>query len=200
MYIKKALETYLNDLSSKKPTPGGGSAAALVGANGAALILMVAEFSRKKQQVAAVMREAKKIKTDLAAFVDIDVKEYKKVALAYKKPTGTAAQIISRKRAISQALISALKVSEDICNLCFKGIRLSKSLVKIGNTNLITDTAISAFFFESAFRSSFYNIKINLKCLKDKKFTQAKIAKYKKLEKQIKKLREETLKSVDKYL
>ncbi len=200
MYIKKAVQTYLNDLSSKKPAPGGGSAAALMGASGAALMLMVAEFSQKNQQVAAITKEAKKIKVDLAAFVDIDVKEYKKVALAYKKPAKTAAQIISRKHIIRQALISALKISEDVCNLCFKGIKLNMRLVKIGNRNLITDTAISSLFFEAAFKSSFYNIKINLKCLKDIKFAQAEIAKYEKLEKQMESLRKETLKSVDKYL
>ena len=200
MYIKKALQTYLNDLSAKKPTPGGGSAAALTGANGAALILMAAEFSKKNQQLAAFTKEAKKIRSALSACIDIDVKEYKKVALAYKKSTKTAAQAISRNRAISQAFISALKVSEDICNLCFKGIKLSMSLAQIGNKNLITDIAISSLFFEAAFKSSFYNIKINLKCLKDKKLAQEKITKYKKLESQIANSRKIILKTVDKYL
>ncbi|MDP8260717.1 MAG: cyclodeaminase/cyclohydrolase family protein [Candidatus Kappaea frigidicola] len=200
MYIKKTLQTYLNDLSAKKPTPGGGSVAALVGANGAALTLMVAEFSQKNQQLTILTKEAKKNKADFLYFIDKDVKEFKKVALAYKKPTKTAAQIISRKRAICQALISVLKVSEDICSLCYKGIKLSASLVKIGNKNLITDTAISSLLFEAAFKSSLYNVKINLKCLKDDKFAHSKIAKYKKIERQIINVRKEVLKNVDKCL
>ena len=200
MYIKKTLQTYLNDLSARKPIPGGGSASALIGANGAALVLMVAEFSQKNQQLAAIIKEAKKSKTVFSSFIDKDIKEYKKVALAYKKPTKTAAQIIVRKKAICQALISALKVSEDICNLCYKGIKLSLSLVQVGNKNLISDTAISSLFFETAFKSSFYNVKINLKCLKDNKFTQLKKTKYKNIENQIVSIRKEILKSVDKIL
>ena len=35
MYIKGSIETYLNDLSARKPAPGGGSAAALNAAIGA---------------------------------------------------------------------------------------------------------------------------------------------------------------------
>jgi formiminotetrahydrofolate cyclodeaminase len=200
MYIKKTLQTYLNDLSAKRPVPGGGSAAALMGANAAALILMVAEFSQKNQQLTAIAKEAKKSKADFSSFIDKDVKEYKKVILAYKKPAKTAVQIIARKKAICQALISALEVSEDICNLCHKGIKLSLNLLKVGNKNLITDTAISALFFEAAFKSSFYNVKINLKCLKDNKFSQSKKAKYKKMESQIINIRKEILKNVDKNL
>jgi glutamate formiminotransferase/formiminotetrahydrofolate cyclodeaminase len=184
----------------RKAAPGGGSAAALIGANGAALAIMVAEFSQKSRQATQFIKETKIIKAELERFIDIDVKEYKKVALAYRKPARTAAQIISRKRAIQQALLSALKVSEDMCELSYKGIKLNKSLLRIGNKNLITDTAISTLFYEAAFASAFYNVKINLKCLKDKKFYQTKIVKYKKIETQIISLKKEILKNVDKEL
>jgi len=45
MYIDKSLNKYLEDLASKKPSPGGGSSAALTGAMGAGLINMVLHFS-----------------------------------------------------------------------------------------------------------------------------------------------------------
>jgi len=73
--------------------------------------------------------------------------------------------------------------------------------VKIGNKNLITDTAISSLLFEAAFKSSLYNVKINLKCLKDDKFAHSKNCKnIKKIERQIINVRKEVLKNVDKCL
>jgi glutamate formiminotransferase/formiminotetrahydrofolate cyclodeaminase len=200
MYIKKSLQTYLKDISARKPSPGGGSVAALMGATGASLLLMVAEFSSKNKATSVLMKDAKKLKKDLSKLVDIDVQEYKKVSLAYKKPTRTAAQIISRKKAIQKALISALKVSENTCQLCFVGAKLSKDLSEFGNVNLITDTAISLLLFEAGFRSSFYNIKINLKYLKTAKLSNVKLKEYEKKMDKLKDLKKETLKEIDKKL
>jgi formiminotetrahydrofolate cyclodeaminase len=200
MYIKKSLQTYLKDISARKPSPGGGSVAALMGATGASLLLMVAEFSSKSKAASVLMKEAKKLKKDLSKLIDLDVQEYKKVSLAYKKPTRTAAQIISRKKAIHKALISALSVSEKTCQLCFQGVKLSKDLSEFGNVNLITDTAISLLLFEAGFKSSFYNIKINLKYLKTAKLSNIKIKEYKKKSDELNNLKKETLKKVDEKL
>ncbi|MCK4518778.1 MAG: cyclodeaminase/cyclohydrolase family protein, partial [Candidatus Omnitrophica bacterium] len=52
MYLKKSIETYLKDLSAKKPAPGGGSAAGLTAAMGASLACMVLQFSAKTSRTA----------------------------------------------------------------------------------------------------------------------------------------------------
>ena len=200
MYIKKTLQTYLDDLAAGKPSPGGGSAAAACAACAASLVLMVVEFTPRNKKISSLLKEAGKIKTALSRLVDTDVMEYNKVALAYKKPAGSAFQRAVRKKAASRALRSALKVSEDICLFCFKGAKINKDLAGICNPNLMTDVAISLLLFEAAYKSAFYNVKVNLKHLKSCKLSEAKLKKYKKIQDELEAVKRETLKKVDKTL
>jgi methenyltetrahydrofolate cyclohydrolase len=45
-----SIELFLDDLASRKPTPGGGSAAAVMGAMGAALVSMVCNLTIGRTQ------------------------------------------------------------------------------------------------------------------------------------------------------
>ena len=155
-YKEQTLKKYLDDLAAKLPAPGGGSAAALNAAMGASLISMVVNFTLGKPRYAKYEEELKtflekseRLRETLLNLVDLDVVAYK-----------------------SRNIRDALDVPLMVARLCFEGIKLCPLLIKKGNANLISDVAVAAVFLESAFTSAYFNVKINLKSLGDKKLTK----------------------------
>jgi len=146
-YKNQTLNKYLNDLSAKLAAPGGGSAAALNAALAASLVSMVVNFTLGKPKYAAFAKELKsilikstKFKNDFLELVDLDVEAY-----------------LSKN--INQALLVPLKLAR----LSFQAVKLCPPLIKKGNINLISDVAVAAVLFESAFVCACFNVEINLK-------------------------------------
>lgn len=157
MYRDKPLTQYIDDLAAKLPAPGGGSAAALTASCGAALISMVVNFTLGKPRYAEyenelkiILENSEKLRHEFLNLLDLDIAAYK-----------------------SKDIRDALRVPVMVCNLCFEGIRLCPPLVSKGNVNLISDVAVAAILLESAFRSAYVNVEINLKSLGDKGFADA---------------------------
>lgn len=155
-YRDKSLKKYLNDLSAKLPAPGGGSAAAMTAAMGASLISMVVNFTLGKPKYAkyeaelkSILEKSERLKEEFLSLVDLDVVAYK-----------------------SKNIRDALDVPFMVARLCFEGIKLCPPLIKKGNINLISDVAVAAIFLESAFSAAYFNVEINLKSLKDEKFSR----------------------------
>lgn len=165
MYLNQSIKTYIDDLASKKPAPGGGSAAALNAALAAALVSMVCNFTIGKEKykeheekVRAILQKSETIRKELGRLIDADVDAYNKVAAAGKDIT-------------DEILKEAESVPEQVCKLCSDGMKLCESLVDIGNKNLISDVGVASIMFLSAFQSADFNVKINLKFIKDKEFS-----------------------------
>jgi len=155
MYKYTPIDKYLDDLSAKLPAPGGGSAAALNAAMAASLISMVVNFTLGKpkyakyeSQLKGILEKSERLRKEFLNMVDLDVAAYK-----------------------SKNIRDALDVPFMLARLCYEGIKLCPPLVKKGNVNLISDVAVAAIFFESAFASACFNVEINLKSLNDNKLS-----------------------------
>ena len=155
-YKTQSLIKYLNDLAARLPTPGGGSAAALNAALAASLVSMVINFTLGKPkylkyeaELKVVLNKSEKLRNDFLELVDLDV-----IAFQSKDP----------RKAFDVALMLA--------RLSCEGMKLLPLLIKKTNLNLISDLAIAAIFFESAFSAAGFNVEINLKVINDHKFTQ----------------------------
>lgn len=165
MYINQSIKTYLDDLASRKPAPGGGSAAALNAALAAALVSMTCNFTLGKEKyktheekIKSILDESEALRVDLEALIDKDVESYGKLVQAGKNLDDTI-------------LKQTESVPEQVCKDCLDGIKLCAPLVDIGNRNLISDVGVAAQFFLSAFLAAKLNVEINLKFIKDKKFS-----------------------------
>jgi formiminotetrahydrofolate cyclodeaminase len=152
MYANKSLKQYLVDLAARLPAPGGGSAAALTAGLGSCLIGMVINYTlgkpgyAKYQKVLSKMlSKSERIRKRFLELVDLDVAAFK-------------------SRNINKSLAVPLEVSR----LCFEAIRLCPPLVKGGNINLISDVAVAAILLEAGFSSALFNVRINLKYIKNK--------------------------------
>jgi len=173
MYQDKSLKKYLNDLAAKLPAPGGGSAAALTAALGASLISMVINFTLGKPKYAvyeaelkSILEKSEKLRNEFLWLVDKDVIVYK-----------------------SKNTRDALNVPFMVCRLCFEATKLCPPLIKKSNVYLISDVAVAVVLLESAFTSAYYNVKINLKSLDDKKLSSSVFKELSRKDKAIKKIR-----------
>lgn len=156
MYAQKSLKKYLDDLAAKLPAPGGGSASALNAALAAALVSMVVNFTIGKpkytdydNELKGILEKSEKLRQEFLNLVDLD-------AVAYK----------------SKNIRDSLDVPFMLARLCFEGIKLCPVLIKKGNINLISDVAVAAVFFESAFSAAYFNVEINLISLKDERLAK----------------------------
>ncbi|MDD5409786.1 MAG: cyclodeaminase/cyclohydrolase family protein [Candidatus Omnitrophica bacterium] len=155
-YKNQAIVKYLDDLSAKLSAPGGGSASALNAAMGASLISMAVNFTLGKPEYTVfepelkqILAKSEKLRDDFLGLVDLDVVAYQ-----------------------SKDMRKALDVPLMLARLCCEAAKLCPPLIKKGNPNLITDVAIAAIFFESAFVSACFNVEINLKGLDQKKLAR----------------------------
>lgn len=169
MYIEDSLKKYIDDLSAKLPAPGGGSAAALTATLGVSLILMVLNYTVGKEKYKKFEEElnpalvkAKDLKKKLAILIDKDVEAYKKVSLTFSSKDGTIKE---------KSLKDAAGVPIEICNCSYEAMKLCHKVMDKTNKNLISDIAVAAEFLEAAYNSALFNIRINLKDIKDKEFS-----------------------------
>lgn len=175
MYSRSSIKKYLDDLAAKKPAPGGGSASALEAALACALISMVAQFTISNKKYAAckeiakeTLEKAEELRARLLGLVDEDVRAYTELSRAIacgkiysKKPD----RLDSLYRAACDVPYNTARCTNEALNLCAE-------LVKFGNKNLITDTAIAALMLESAFRGAKFNVYNNLKYIKESAYAE----------------------------
>jgi len=199
-FTNGTIRKYIDDLAAKKATPGGGSVAALIAAMGVGLISMVSQFSNKNKEIKKILKNSSRLKKQLIKLVDDDVLAYNKVKVAYSKPKKTESQRVVRMKTIEKSLKGALDVPKQISQLSYECLKLVKRLTKIGNKNLISDTAMSALLLHTSFHSALYNVKINLKNIKDKKFNQRIKKQMQSTTKKVDILNKEILKGVNEVL
>jgi methenyltetrahydrofolate cyclohydrolase len=156
VYKDVSIAKYTEDLAAKIPAPGGGSAAALNAAMATALVSMTIRYTLGKPKYAAyevelkkILDKSEKLRQEFLRLVDLDVVAYN-----------------------SNNIRDALAVPLMLCRLCYEGMRLCPVLIKKANNNLITDVAVAAIFFESAYSAALFNVDVNLKTLGDEKLTR----------------------------
>lgn len=177
MYLEKPLKKYIDDLAAKIPAPGGGSAAALTSATGFALVSMVCNFTLGNEKFKDVWHEiqtihqtSEKLRVAMMDLIDEDCCVYLKVSKAFKMPKDTPSQKQRRRIAIEAALKDALIVPLEICKLSNQGMTLCRTLIDIGNPNLISDVGVAVSLFNAAFESAILNVQINLNGISDKEY------------------------------
>ena len=177
---KMVIGDYLDILATKNPVPGGGSVAGVNSAQGVALILMVLDLTEGKEKYKEYEKENAKVKEDalelfkiLKGAADEDVSAFSKVALAYKIPKEDP----NKKMEIGKASLGATKAPFKLMEKSLEGCKLIENLIGKTNKTAVSDLAVAAFCFDSAVKSAWLNVKINLPYLldeEDKKYFKSK--------------------------
>ena len=160
------------------PVPGGGSLSAMAAAVGAALAQMVAGLTAGRKQFDAVTPEmkelaktAKRLRVDLLADMDRDADAYTAVMAAFRLPHNTATEMTHRADAIQQATREAARVPLAVAENALEVMILAGTVVAKGNPNAMSDGAVGAMLARAALQGALFNVKINLRDIRDEAFT-----------------------------
>jgi formiminotetrahydrofolate cyclodeaminase len=181
-----SIETFLDDLSSKKATPGGGAVAAITGAQAAALISMVCAFSVESPELESIARQAEEARVTFLKLADKDSAAFKLVMSAFKQPKDAN----NRKEKIQSALVQAAEAPRSMLRLASTLVESTSELLQKGNKNLITDTGIAAILIDATVDSAELNIMINLKSINDENYKQEVMSEIEMCRAKIKRLNE----------
>lgn len=167
---------FLDGLSDSTPTPGGGSAAAMAGAMGASLVSMVARLTITNEKYAHVRKDMKKILTsserirqNLVQLIDDDTDAYKHVMQAYRMPKD---DVKKRSAAIQKATRKATIIPFNVANLSLQVLELADAVSTKGMKNAVSDVGVGAALAHAAVHGAVYNVRINLKSIKDERFAK----------------------------
>jgi methenyltetrahydrofolate cyclohydrolase len=179
--IDSSIQTFLNELSSKAPTPGGGSVAALAGALAAGLVGMVCHLTVGKKgyedfdrDMQALLSEAERLRSDLVRFIDEDVAVFGEYSRASKMPKGNEQEKTQRAVAVQAALMSATEVPLRVVDTAVQVMNLCRPCAEKGNKWAVSDAGVAVVLAEGAARSGALNVLINLGAIHDANFVQEK--------------------------
>lgn len=167
--FKMKVDEYLEEISSKKSTPGGGTVAGVIALEGLSLIMMSINFTIDKKGYEEVQGSIIKYKeileknaNDLKSITKKDSEYFLKlmdVFLHYEKE--------NRIEKLQEAYINAMNIPYEIMKISHKNMKISLKIISIANKNLITDSLMGYLLSKSAYMSAKMNVEINLKYIKD---------------------------------
>ena len=179
----KSIQTYLDELASKSPTPGGGSAAALLGAQSAALTSMVCNITIGKPKYAAVeadmqalLHNSTALRTTLTGMIKADIDVFNQLMAAYGLAKATEQEKAERSHKIQTVLREATLVPLACAKACAEAIQLSREAADKGNLNVISDAGVAVLSAYAGLKSAALNVYINAASLKDRPFAEEKLA------------------------
>lgn len=180
--IDMKLEDYINQVDSPSPAPGGGSVMGAVGSLACALAGMVGHLTINKNKFKELSEEEKnnfnnaiekikEIKIKLMETIDKDAESFNIFMDALKLPKNTEEKLI-RKDAISKAAIKSTQTPFDILKYSYELIPLFDTVIKYGNSGVITDIVSAYILIYCASKGSILNININMPLIEDKNFLE----------------------------
>lgn len=179
----KSVQTFIDELASKAPTPGGGSAAAVMGAQAAALVSMVCNLTIGKPKYAEVELEMKDLlaksealREVLVGMIKADVDVFDRLMATYGLPKDSDDEKAARSEAIQSVLKEATVVPLECARACAETIVLSRIAAEKGNVGVISDAGVAVMAGYGALKSAALNVYINAAGLKDRVFADAKLA------------------------
>lgn len=204
-YVNGVFSLYFDDLSSRKAAPGGGSGSAVVSLTGVSLLLMVANFTVGKEkykdyedEVRSIICELEACKRNLQELVDKDVECYTSFSEGYREVKNLPQEEKIMK--LSELSKMALKVPYEIIIQSYRALTIGMRLADIGNKNLITDVACGTIFLAAGLCGAEYNVRINLKNIKDEDFVNSVMTEIKDIIEKVERIKSEVLGKVDEEL
>lgn len=169
------IDTFLEKLSSKSPTPGGGGAAGLGGAMGAALGEMVVNLTLGKKRYAHVEEEMKSfleklevLKSEFLRLADEDEVVFVPLAAAYGLPSGTEEEKKRKDEVLETHLLGATLVPLMVMERALETLDIMEVLAEKGSRLAVSDVGVGVQFIRSALLGAKMNVSINTKSLKQR--------------------------------
>ncbi len=151
MTEEKQIQVFLQELSSKQPTPGGGGASALSGALGAALGQMVANLTVGKKKYAQVegqmqgyLIRMKQLMQEFAVLADKDEEVFAPLAQCYRLPSSTEEERLRKAEQMEQRLLAASLVPMEMMEKALEMLTFLEELADKGSVMAVSDAGRKA--------------------------------------------------------
>jgi len=190
MLIDLKVDDFVKQTAAASPVPGGGSVSALAGALAAALSAMVASLSMGKKgddagdtEMERLLSRAGALQQVLTKAVDRDVMAYDTFLTALKLPKRTPAEKDSRQREMQAAIRKISEVPLAVAESALEVLHLAAATAEKGRKDIVTDAAVAVLLSRAAVRGALYNLKFNLRSLKDDAYVQESLRQAAEMEK-----------------
>ena len=167
----------VDEVSRDSPAPGGGSVAALSGSLGVALGVMVANlctskagFEVRKKELSKIAEEGQEIKEFLVNAIDEDTNAFDKVIKAMRMPKDSDTEKKLRDGKMQEGYKAATGIPLETVEYCCKALEICERISKLMDDSMASDVGSGAHMSIAGAQSAAYNVKINLKSIKDKKY------------------------------
>ena len=177
MMKKMTVEDFVKLTASGEPVPGGGSISALAASIAAALSEMVAGLTVGKKKYADVEQEMKDLMPvmdslyqELLDDVQKDSESFDQYMKALTLPKETEEEKAARQQAMQDGLKAAVMVPLSVANKALTILPYAEAVVTKGNSTAVTDGLVAAMMARTAVLGAVYNVKINLRSIKDQDF------------------------------
>jgi glutamate formiminotransferase/formiminotetrahydrofolate cyclodeaminase len=175
---------FANETASETMAPGGGSISAYVGALGVSLGTMVANISAHKsgwdskwEYFSDWAVKGQQYKNDLLFLVDEDTNAFNKIIDGFRMPKTTSEEIETRKQAIENATKYATEIPLKVMQTAYNSIEVMLEMMKNGLKSSLSDSGVGVLCAKTAVTGAYFNVRINAKDIKDRKFAEDIIAK-----------------------
>lgn len=180
MIKEMVIDFFMEELSSKKPTPGGGGAAALSGAQGVALGEMVINLTLGKKRYADVEEEMQgllirleELKAEFLRLADEDAVVFAPLAAAYGLPSGTDEEKRKKEEVLEGLLLEASLVPIAVMERAVETLDIMEILAEKGSRMAVSDVGVGVQFVRTALLGAIMNVMINTKSMKNREKAEA---------------------------
>lgn len=177
--IDMSLTAFADETAAESMAPGGGSIAAYVGVLGVSLGAMVANLSSHKpgwdnrwKEFSDWAVKGQAYKAKLLALVDEDTRAFNQIIEAFRMPKTNDAEKALRQQAVEDATKYATEIPFNVMETACKSMEVMDAMVKIGLQNSLSDAGVGALCAKTAIIGAYFNVRINAKDIKDRKFAE----------------------------
>lgn len=164
----RSVESFLDALSAKVPTPGGGASAAITGATASATAAMVVNYSIGKKSLSEceginqnAMARLTRARQMFLQLGDEDAEGYGKLNALWKLDKDDP----ERVEHWDEAVRGAITPPRAMLALAIELLQLCEKLVETTSTQLRSDLGVAAVLGEAAARAAAWNVRINIPLL-----------------------------------
>ena len=166
-----SVESFLDEVADRTPTPGGGAVAALAGGLACAMARMVAAYSVSKDTEGPVPSQVEAAATALHRADQLIRALITQDAVAYLEMTGAAKAARAdpaKKPAYGRAVLAAVAVPMELAAVASHALSTMDDLKGVASRYLLSDLGIAAVLTCATARAARYTVRINAPELADK--------------------------------
>ncbi len=194
------LDAFADETAGESMAPGGGSIAAYVGTLGVSLGTMVANLSAHKagwdDQWEFYSKWAEKgqaYKNKLLYLVDEDTNAFNKIIEGFRMPKNSDQEKEQRRSTIEEATKYATEIPFQVMETAYNSMEVMQAMVKDGLPSSLSDAGVGVLCARTAVLGAYFNVRINAKDIKDRKFADGIVTKAEKIYQSTQKIENEII-------